>query len=132
MKEGYFENEFAEMWIEDGIVYQVYKKNLVITLTIAKKLVEDRLVLSHGVTRPIFIDIRNLVSIDRISMKYYKTREVFVHINAAAFHIDNYFSKFIADIFLNFAKPLIPTKMFTDKKKALKWLENYKIAVSEF
>jgi hypothetical protein len=125
-KKNYFENEYTQMWIEDEILYLVYKPNLITTINVAKKIVEDRLKISNGLSRPIFLDARNLVSVDRASMKYYKTKESMQHASAGAFLINHPIARFIGNIFLNIDKPPIPAKIFTDKAKALQWLEYYK------
>src|SRR5688572_17656347 len=100
MKESYFENEYAEMWIENGVVFQVYKKDLIINIDIARRLFQDRLKVSDSITRPVFVDITNLVSIDRASMKYYKKSEVVQYISATAIYIDNYITRLIGNVFL--------------------------------
>ena len=122
-KEYYFENEYAEYWIEDEVFHLVYKPNLVTTLNVAKKIVEDRLRISNGVTCPGFLDARNFVSIDRASMKYYKTKEIVQYVSAMELWVYHPMARFAGNVFLSIDVPLVPTKLFTDKEKTLKWLE---------
>jgi hypothetical protein len=61
MKESYLENEYVELWVENGIIMEIFKPHIKdITLEMAKTVVRDRLIVSNKVTMPIFIDMGNL------------------------------------------------------------------------
>jgi hypothetical protein len=124
-KESYLENDFSRIWLSKGIVFVEYKPRLVMNMEAAKQIVTDRLKISSGVSRPLFLDARNLVSIDRATMKYYKTKEVVQHITSAAFLTESALTTLASNIFLALEKPLVPTRLFTDEKKALRWLGKY-------
>jgi hypothetical protein len=126
MKESCFENEYVAYWIEKNILNIFYKPGLIINMAVANQIVLDRLKISNGVTRPILTDARHFVSIDNLSLKYLKSREASRYVSAGAFLIDNYIHRLVGNIFLNIDKPLIPAKLFTDKEKALQWLEQFK------
>jgi hypothetical protein len=125
-KESYLENEFCRIWMSDGILFVQYKPRLVMNLEAAKQIVMDRLKVSDGISRPMFLDARNFVYMDRATMKYYKTKEVVEYVNSAAFLTGSALSSLAGSIFLALEKPLIPTKLFRDEKKALIWLKKYK------
>lgn len=126
MKESYQENDFCRMWISNGILIVEYKPGLVMNVEVAKQMVSDRLKFSNGISRPVLLDGRNFVSMDRATMKYYKTKEVVQCITAGAFLTGNALTCLAGNIFLTLEKPLVPTKLFSDEKKALEWLEKYK------
>ena len=126
MKESYLENDHVKIWIEDGILFIEYKPKLVVNITVAKKIVEDRLKVSGQVMRPMFTDGRNFVSIDNASLAYLKSNEATQYVSAGAFFIDNVLQRLIGNIFITIDKPLIPAKLFTDKEKALQWLQLHK------
>jgi hypothetical protein len=42
---------------------------------------------------------------------------------AKAFVVDNLAHKLVGNFYINFNKPVTPTKLFTDKKKAIEWLQ---------
>lgn len=126
MKESSEENDFCWMRVSNGILFVKFKPGLVINVEIAKQMYYDRLKFSNGISRPLLLDGRNFVSMDRATMKYYKTKEVTQCITAAAFLTGNALTSLAGNLFLTLEKPLIPTKLFTDEKKAVEWLEKYK------
>lgn len=126
MAEELIETEYALHWIEEGILNAVYKPNLVLTESIAKKLVEDRLKISKGITMPIFVDLREIISADTKARKYMAGEEAVRFISAGAFQVNGLISKLAGNIFIAVDKPLVPTKLFTDRDKAIGWLEKFK------
>jgi hypothetical protein len=126
MKEQYFENEFFEVWKEDGIIFTVFKKNTILNLEVSQSAVTERMKVSNGRTTPIFIDLTNVYSTDTKARKYMASKEAVEFIAAGAFLIDNEIMKLAGNIFIKIDKPYVPARLFTDKDKALQWLQNYK------
>ena len=126
MKESYSESEYSIMWIENGIGYQSYKPGLNITLDIAKQMVEERIQSFNGIARPVFVDIRSLKSIDAASRRYFASKEAGKLILAGAIYLTNPLARWLGNVFLNIDIPITPAKLFTDKDKALQWLERFK------
>lgn len=126
MKQNFYEDEFSSMWIEDGIGYQVYKKDLVINLDIAKRMVEKRIEAFEGIARPVCVDVRNLLTIDAESRKYFASKEAGQLILAGAIYLNNPITRWVGNVFMLVDKPLTPAKLFTDKNKALEWLQQYR------
>jgi hypothetical protein len=48
------------------------------------------------------------------------------YVTSAAFLTESALRSLAGNIFLSLEKPLVPTKLFTDEKKALNWLKKYK------
>lgn len=120
------ENDFVWMWINHGVHYIVYKPGCVMTLEAAKKIVEDRIKMVGNISYPGFGDARNLKSITREAMKFNKTPESALFVSAGALFINNQLLKIFSNIFLSLGKTLVPAKTFTDRDKALEWLEQFK------
>lgn len=129
MKESVIDTEYCEMWLENGIIFQVYKPDLVVTIDIAKAMVEDRIKISNGITRPMLADIKNLVSIDSEAREYLASERAIYLLSAGAIllgsSLKDYIATLAAKIYLKIDRPPFPTKLFNDKEKALIWLETF-------
>lgn len=125
-KERYLENEFVEIWFEKGIVFEIFKPNTHLTMEAARKIVADRMRVSGGVTTPMYVDIRNLVTADLEVHKYMASKEAVQCISAGAFLVRGLIDKMLMHIFVTIFKPAIPAAPFTDKEQALEWLQKYK------
>ncbi|MGP8217412.1 MAG: hypothetical protein ACLQQ4_17725 [Bacteroidia bacterium] len=121
-----FETKYADYQIEDGIMIVTFASNLVISLDIAKKMMEDRVGFSNGITMPFLVDIRGLASIDTISRKYFTSEKALLYGSASALLVESEISKLAGKIYISVDKPRLPVKLFTDKKRAIKWLNKFK------
>lgn len=117
---------FYIMYLEDGIIHQIYKPELIITIEVAKQMVSHRLEITRSITRPVFVDVRNLVAIDSASRKYLAGELAVKYVSAGAIFLDNYIHYLAGTVYIKIDKPAVPSKLFTDKNKALKWLEPFK------
>lgn len=120
------ENQYCSTWIENDILHHVYKPNLIIDIAIAKELVAHRLEVTAGVTRPVFVDICNLISIDGDARKYLAGPEAIKHVSAGAIYLNSYLQFLAGTVYLKVDEPLVPSRLFTEKYKALLWLEQFK------
>lgn len=114
------------MYLEHGIIHQVYKPDLIITVEIAKQMVSHRLEITKNITRPVFVDVRNLVAINAASRKYLAGEMAVKYVSAGAIFLDNYLHYLAGTVSIKIDKPTVPSKLFTDKEKALQWLEHFK------
>lgn len=115
-----------ELWIENGIIYEVFKHNSILDLETGKRIVEERLKISNKKTMPIFVDISQLLKADSSARKYMASKEALQYISAGAFIVNNIFSQLAFNTFMKLNKPVIPTKGFVSRAKALIWLEYHK------
>lgn len=114
------------LWIEDGIIHNVYKPDLIMTIDIAIEMVNHRLKLTNDITYPLFVDIRNLVAIKAEARRYLAGSEAVKYASAGAIYLDNHLLYLVGQVFLKIDNPAIPSRLFTDKEKALHWLETFK------
>jgi hypothetical protein len=121
----FFENEYISVTLEDGIIIAIYKPNLKIDLKVAKATVEARKVISNGNVFPGLADIRNLKSITDEARDWLGTKEPNELLSSCAVLTNNPIQNLLANFYLKFSKPPIPTKLFTDKSKAIRWLRLY-------
>lgn len=90
MKKNCSEREYVDLWIDDVIMFEKFRPDLQnIDLEVTKKIVEDRLKLSNGVTMPLFVELNKIISADKEARTYFATEEAIHHIKAAAFLVHN-------------------------------------------
>jgi hypothetical protein len=126
MKERYLENDYAEIWFENGIVHIVYKPGCVLNINNIKLIVEGRLKVSAGTKGPILIDLRNVVSSDNATRSYLATPEAEKYLSAGAMLITNEIQRLLMNLYFKIDKPNLPARVFTNREKALEWLEQFK------
>ncbi|MCM4161596.1 hypothetical protein FHG64_06235 [Antarcticibacterium flavum] len=125
MEKKYFENERVRIKIETGILYFEYLPNTVLTLEVARKIVAARLALQENKSYPIFCDIRGIDAIDK-QARDYLAKEGSILAKAVSSLALEPVSTSIVEFYIQTSKPRIPTKIFTNKFLALKFLEQYK------
>ena len=99
---------------------------MIITVDIAEKMVEKRLEAFRGKPMPVFVDVRTLGTIDKESREYFASPSACQFITAGAILVKSPITALIANVFQAINRPPVTNRLFTDKEKALKWLENFK------
>lgn len=120
-------NEYVKVTLISGIIHITYKKGP-ITEEIAKEIVKSRIELSKNKNTPVFIDDAGVGGVlDRGAREYMGKLENTVYISAAAFYLTSVVNRYLAKFFLriSFQQANFPTKTFSDKKEAIKWLESF-------
>lgn len=126
MKSNYFENKYAEFWVEEDVLFFIYKPGVEINLDGAKQIVADRLNVQKGVSYPVFCDIRGIKDSDKPARDYL-AKEGSSLVNGVAVLTDSPVTKIMANFYLTISRPIVPTKMFTDKNLALEFLKAFSI-----
>ena len=121
----YFENEYAHFWIRNSILFFEYKPNVVIDLTVAQRIVADRIQIQNEKAYPILCDIRGVVDSNK-SARDYLAQSGSVLTKAVSLLGHQSISLIITSFYLKIGKPSVPTKLFTDESAALAFLEAYK------
>ena len=119
------ENEYANLWISDGILYFIYKPHTILDLDAAKKIVKDRLKLQNEISYPVLCDLR-MVKDSQKAARDYLAQEGSILTKAVAFLVEPPFSEATIHLYIRTSKPVIPTDIFTMKTEALQFLERYK------
>nr|WP_315199889.1 hypothetical protein [uncultured Flavobacterium sp.] len=121
----YYENEYAQFWIKDGILFFEYRPNVVIDLTIAHRIVADRIQMQNEKSYPVLCDIRGVVDSDKAARDYL-AQSGSVLAKAVSIVTNQSVSLIMTSFYLKICKPSVPTKIFTDDSSALAFLETYK------
>lgn len=117
-----FTTDYVTMWIEKGIVHTKYPEGQIITLEIAKNIVEDRIMYTEGRLYPGLADIRNIAKVEYAAMKYWASQESYSSLSKLAVYSDKRLSKIFFNFWFKVDKPFKPTKYFTDKGSAYLFL----------
>lgn len=125
MQTKYFENHIAKIWIEDGILFFEYKPGTSITLEVAKKIVETRLEVQGSKAYPVFCDIRGITSSTKTARDYLANEGSILVKAMSALSLEPV-SSGIVDFYIQTNKPRIPSRIFTNKYLALKFLEPFR------
>ena len=111
--------------LEDGIIFGYYTDKTAVTLELAQKGVEMRKSLSAGMTRPLLMDIRNVTTASSEAKKYLASSESVHTLTAGVLLVESNITKKLGNFFFTLFKPEIPKRIFTDKKEAVQWLQQY-------
>jgi hypothetical protein len=126
MKANYFENDFAEFWTDDDILFFIYKPGITMNLEAAKRVVADRIEVQKGVPYAVFCDMRGIKDSDKPARDYL-AKEGSSMVKAVAVLTDSPVTKIMANFYLTISRPIVPTKMFTDKSQAVDYLKSLKL-----
>ncbi|MBK6984503.1 MAG: hypothetical protein IPH32_07000 [Bacteroidetes bacterium] len=75
---------------------------------------------------PVLIIGGSFSSLDDQTREFMATEESLKYSKAEAFLITSLAQKILINFYIKFNKPLVPTRVFTDKEEAIKWLMQYK------
>lgn len=112
---------------EDGIFFMSYKIEK-IDIKIAKEIVAKRIEFTLQSNALLFVDATNVKIIDIASRDYFASEATFVKLRAIAIYANSNFSRFLTAFMLkiNRSQTKLPRKLFSDKKKAIKWLNSFR------
>ncbi len=117
-------NEYAKFWIENDILFYVYKNGVEITLEVAIQIVKDRILFQQGKSYVMLCDIRGIKKVDKNARDYLAT-EGSVLLKAVALLSNTPLSEIISDFYVKTSPPSIVTKEFNDYEEALSYLNAY-------
>jgi hypothetical protein len=108
------------------VLFFIYKPAVEINLDGAKQIVADRLNVQKGVSYPVFCDAHGIKDSDKPARDYL-AKEGSSLVKAVAVLIDSPVTRVMANFYLAISRPIVPTKMFTDKNQALEFLKAFSI-----
>lgn len=121
------DTQYVYYELHDDILIGSYKKNLRITLDIAKEIVRTRLEFTEY--KPVLALAVNLgvVSFDKAARDFLASEEGVKLVIAGAVVMENSpVGSFLINFYLGVSKPKIPTRVFTTKEAAIKWLGKFR------
>jgi hypothetical protein len=120
------EDETTRVWLDNGIIHFEYKPGAIVNLEVQKKNIQDRTTLAQGIARPVLADGRQAKYWTQDAKQYSLSKEGLLLAAAFAILSDSNVTRVSLNWTLKFLKPKVPMRVFTDKAKALEWLEQFK------
>ena len=119
-------NEYMDFFIEDGILMGIPKKKFHITMDVVIQLYESRLEVCNGKEYPTLIFIDSVEYVNKELRDFHENVSSVVGATAWAFVTPEKISQILINLYLSAMKIPVPTKYFSNKEEALKWLEKFK------
>jgi hypothetical protein len=120
-----YDTPFVHLRIKDNILIASYKKNLIINLDVAQKIVLQRQSLTRGQIMPVIIFSNEVTSIDKPAREYFASPKGIEGLSASAIIVNSPFSRYLGNFFLMVNKTSIPVKLFSNISQAEKWLQQF-------
>ncbi len=111
--------------MEDGILHIHLKAGAEIGIADAVLALEAMEKLSEGKKRPVLIDAGEFSSVDKEVREFSAGSESNTFTLADAIAYDNIGQKLMATFYVNKNKPVVPTRLFSNKDQALAWLRTF-------
>lgn len=120
----FYENDYAQFWIKEGILFFKYKSKTFIDLKVAQLVVTSRIHFQRERTFPVLCDIRGVVGTDKAGRDFLaQSGSVLTHAVALVAHEKVLLT--ISTFYLQVSKPSIPTQIFTTEAAALNYLKDF-------
>ena len=120
----FYENEFAQFWIADGILFFKYKPKTIIDLRVAQLIVTDRIHFQSEIALPVLCDLRGVVGSDKAGRDYLAQSGSILTI-AVGLIVDMKVLLTMTTFYLQVSKPSVPTQIFTTEAAALNYLKTF-------
>jgi hypothetical protein len=121
----FYENKFFILSISDSILALEYRAETTIDLITAKSIVAKRVQLQADKIYPVILDMRSVVDSDKAGRDYL-AQYGFVLTKAVAILVNPGVSAIITSFYLKRYVSEVPVQIFTDKLKALEFLNTFK------
>lgn len=111
--------------LKEGILHIHLRENAEINLNDAILAVVEMGEISKGRKLPVFIDAGEFCTIDSEARIFSASKESNIYTIADAIAYNNLGQKLIANFYLKQNNPSVPTKVFSQKDEAVKWLRTF-------
>lgn len=119
-----YETAHFYMIITDGVLYFEYKPIQLLYYEVAKDILKQRLHLQGEVSYPIFCRTTGIHDMDK-GARDLMAAEGSLYTKAVALVDQRFIAKTMADFYIRINRPLVPTSVFKNEKKALRFLRPY-------
>jgi hypothetical protein len=120
-----FVTPYVQYEIIDDILYVTLQPGQVIDIDVARDLVKQRLEYIEGKSYPILLSGEGVKAINK-DARDHLSKEGQKGVLAGAILVHSVYTEFFGNFYLRVNNAEVPSKLFTDKEKALEWLEQFK------
>jgi hypothetical protein len=121
-----FDLEFVKIWRDPGgVICLRYTQGAVVTVNEVKQTAAAMNELSEGIKRPVFVDARGLVNVNREARIYSLSDESSTRWILALGTLITPVVQVLGNLFTAINKPPYPVKYFTAEDEAMKWLKGF-------
>ena len=117
--------EYASIVIRNGIMECYYKPLPELGLDIAQEMVKERVKMASGISYPCLFDLSSIAKVTQ-EARDYLAKDGNAYVKASALIVSSPMVKMLANFFVAVNKPVSPTRLFTSKEPAIKWLQQFK------
>lgn len=117
---------FCEVWLgEDGICRVVLMPGVMVGLAEMKEnLAAQWSVIGSG-KAPALVDMRDINASTQGAREFTAGEEYAQAVSAVAILENTTIGKILGNLFINFSKPIYPTRLFTSESQAIEWLKQF-------
>jgi hypothetical protein len=115
------ENDIVKFWIEDDIIYCLYKKGSILTKESAKEVIKLRLDFQQGKTYKC-LTYATQMEMTTPEARQYMAREGYEGLEKVALIVHSGMLTLLGNMYIMVNKPVKPTRLFYNKEDALAWL----------
>ncbi|MDC8000104.1 hypothetical protein POV26_03580 [Aequorivita todarodis] len=115
------ETAFCRLWIENGLLYVIYKPISYLDEKMAKSIVSSRILFQENEPYPIFCDTRGIMDSSKAARDYL-AQEGSTLAKAIAIYDDRDVGGLMLNYYLLRNKPLVPSAIFNDRDLAINFL----------
>ncbi len=121
------ESSSSYLWLDDdGILIAINKPMPAHELNNALENLELTRKISMGKPRPLLVDMTGIKSMTREAREEYAKAGIDSLVTAIGLVTRSAMSRIVANFFLSFNKPSVPTRLFNNIEAAKKWLMQYR------
>lgn len=120
----FYENDYAEFWIADQILFFKYKPNTTLNFKVAQQVVADRIHFQNEMSYPVLCDIRGVIATDKAGRDYL-AQSGSILTQAVGLIVNETVLLTISTFYLQISKPTVPTQIFSTESEALHYLKRF-------
>jgi len=109
----------------DGTVVVRFRHGMRLNATLTHEVVRAQVAAAKGQKRPTLVDLRGLVSADRVSRELGAGPDIAAATSRMALLVGNPVTRMLGNFFLHVTGPSFPVRIFGDEGQARAWLKEH-------